>query len=175
MTHGNAIPFVKKIVSGGQTGTDRAALDWAIAHGIPHGGWCPAGRRAEDGAIPAVYQLAETPSRSYQQRTRWNVRDSDATLIISQRSELTGGSKRTQELAAAMGKPCLHLHAGMDMAAALREFLGKHAVSVLNVAGPRESTEPGIGAFVMVTLDDCASGDGDSDSTPGTASVRVVF
>ena len=103
--------------------------------------------------IPGIYQLTETPSRSYQQRTRWNVRDSDATLIISQGPQLTGGSKRTQELAAAMGKPCLHLYAGMDVTMVLRDFLAKHPVSVLNVAGPRESTEPGIGAFVMAALE----------------------
>lgn len=147
--------FVSRIVSGGQTGADRAALDWAIAHGLPHGGWCPAGRRAEDGVIADVYQLIETPSRAYETRTKWNVRDSDATLIISQRAELTSGSKRTQEFAIALGKPCLHLHAGIDAVATLRDFLAKHAVAVLNIAGPRESTEPGIGRFVLATLDAC--------------------
>lgn len=143
------------IISGGQTGADRAALDWAIAHGLPHGGWCPAGRRAEDGVISDIYQLVETPSRAYEPRTKWNVRDSDATLIISQRSELTGGSKRTQEFAIALGKPCLHLHAGLDAAVELRDFLAKHPVTVLNIAGPRESTEPGIGQFVLAALDAC--------------------
>ncbi len=63
-----------KIVSGGQTGADRAALDFAIAHGIPQGGWCPKGRKAEDGPIPDRYQLKETPSDNYAQRTEWNVR-----------------------------------------------------------------------------------------------------
>ena len=70
-----------KIVSGGQTGADRAALDWAIDHGTAHGGWCPRGRRAEDGAIPARYLLNETPSARYEERTEWNVRDSDGTVI----------------------------------------------------------------------------------------------
>ena len=129
--------LVSRIVSGGQTGADRAALDWAIAHGLPHGGWCPAGRRAEDGAIRDIYQLIETPSRGYEQRTKLNVRDSDATLIISQRSELTGGSKRTQEFAFALGKPCLHLHAGINSAAVLRGFLTNNPVTVRNIAGPR--------------------------------------
>jgi hypothetical protein len=147
--------LVSRIVSGGQTGADRAALDWAIAHGLQHGGWCPAGRRAEDGVILDNYQLIETPSRAYEPRTKWNVRDSDATLIISQRSELTGGSKRTQEFAIALGKPCLHLHAGLDAAATLRGFFAENRVAVLNIAGPRESTEPGIGQFVMATLDAC--------------------
>jgi hypothetical protein len=76
----NSIP---KIVSGGQTGADRAALDWALAHGVPCGGWCPKGRKAEDGPIDLKYSLKETPSESYIQRTEWNVRDSDATILFS--------------------------------------------------------------------------------------------
>lgn len=80
-----------KILSGGQTGTDRAALDWAIAHGIPHGGWCPKGRKAEDGPIDGRYQLQETPSSSYVERTEWNVRDSDGTVVFSIAAVLTGG------------------------------------------------------------------------------------
>src|SRR2546423_13574935 len=71
--------FKTKIVSGGQTGADRAALDFALAHKIPQGGWCPKGRRAEDGVIEPCYRLVETPSSRYSQRTAWNVRDSDAT------------------------------------------------------------------------------------------------
>ncbi len=148
--------MLKKILSGGQTGADRATLDWAIAHGIPHGGWCPAGRRAEDGVIADIYQLTETPSRAYEQRTKWNVRDSDATLIISQRPELSGGSKRTQEFAAALGKPCLHLHTELDAPTALREFMANHQITLLNFAGPRESTEPGIGRFVTAMLVACS-------------------
>ena len=70
---------------------DRTALDWALAHHIPHGGWCPAGRRAEDGVIPDCYDLQETPEQNYQQRTKRNVRDSDGTLIITAMKELTGG------------------------------------------------------------------------------------
>jgi len=71
-----------RIVSGGQTGADRAALDWAIAHGIPHGGWCPKGRKAEDGMSQAKYELIETPSTDYVQRTELNVRDSDGTVVF---------------------------------------------------------------------------------------------
>src|SRR5262245_48879825 len=74
---------IARIVSGAQTGADRAALDFAIKHDIRHGGWCPKGRRAEDGQIPERYALEETPSTNYLQRTEWNVRDSDATVIIS--------------------------------------------------------------------------------------------
>jgi hypothetical protein len=71
---------IPKIVSGGQTGADRAALDWALSHQLPCGGWCPKGRKAEDGPIEAKYPLKESPSASYLQRTEWNVRDSDATV-----------------------------------------------------------------------------------------------
>ena len=71
------------ILSGGQTGADRAALDFAIEYGLPHGGWCPRGRLAEDGPIDERYELTETPSHRYAQRTEWNVRDSDATVVFS--------------------------------------------------------------------------------------------
>jgi hypothetical protein len=132
---------LERIISGGRTGADRAALDFALAHGIPHGGWCPKGRRAEDGVIPDRYELRETPSREYRERTEWNVRDSDATVIFSVGRELTGGSKLTAECAAKHGKPSLHLAkaAQGDPAGRLREFLSAHAVKVLNVAGSRAS------------------------------------
>ena len=100
---------IEKIVSGGQTGADRAGLDWAMARGIEHQGWCPAGRKAEDGAIPSEYRLRETGSGNYLVRTRWNVRDSDATAIFSIKSTLTGGSLATQRYARTMGKPCIHI------------------------------------------------------------------
>ena len=148
--------WVAKIVSGGQTGADRGALDWAIASGVPHGGWCPAGRRVEDGVIAKRYGLTETPSRRYEQRTKWNVRDSDGTLIISLRPQLEGGSKTTFELAQRAGKPCLHLHAGNASVSAIRAFVERHAIRVLNVAGPRESREPGIRKFVVGLLTQAA-------------------
>ncbi len=100
-----------KIVSGGQTGADRAALDWAIKKGIPHGGWCPKGRKAEDGRIDAKYQLQDTPSSNYLQRTEWNVRDSDGTVILSIGKRLSGNSSGTLELAIKHRKPYLHLSA----------------------------------------------------------------
>jgi hypothetical protein len=87
------------IVSGGQTGADRAALAWALKHNLPCGGWCPKGRKAEDGPIDSKYPLKETPSASYLQRTEWNVRDSDATVSFSIQPTLSGGSKRTMEFA----------------------------------------------------------------------------
>ncbi|MCP4451447.1 MAG: hypothetical protein GY809_08300, partial [Planctomycetes bacterium] len=98
------------IISGGQTGVDRAALDWAIEAGVAHGGWCPKGRLAEDGPIPSQYDLAETPSDDYAVRTHWNVRDSDATVIVSLHRTLSGGTELTQMLAVALGKPWLHVH-----------------------------------------------------------------
>jgi len=81
---------IEKIVSGGQTGADRAALDWAIEHGIPHGGWCPKGRRAEDGPIDGRYQLQETPTANYVERTKSNARDTDGTVVFSIYISLTG-------------------------------------------------------------------------------------
>ena len=145
---------VERIVSGGQSGADRAALDWAIANGYAHGGWCPRGRRAEDGEIEARYELHETPGDAYLVRTEWNVRDSDATVIFSLAAELTGGSLSTQELAHQLGRPCLHLSraAGGEPATELREFVAQHAVRVLNVAGPRASGEPEVGEFVEAVL-----------------------
>ena len=101
--------IVDRIISGGQTGADRAALDWAIAHGVPHGGWCPKGRKAEDGPIDARYKLVETTSSDYLQRTEWNVRDSDGTVVFSIATMLTGGSKKTVDLARKHRKPVLHL------------------------------------------------------------------
>ena len=134
--------MLKKIVSGGQTGADRAALDFAIANNIPHGGWCPRGRLAEDGVIDARYRLTETPSSNYTERTEWNVRDSQATVIFSIRLRLTGGSKKTAQFARQYGKPWLHLSVareGKNAAKSLAAFLTKHRVTVLNVAGPRGS------------------------------------
>ena len=97
------------IVSGGQTGADRAALDFAIAHHIRHGGWCPKGRLAEDGRISSIYQLRETPSDRYAERTEWNILDSDATVVFSVSTEVYSGTALTLQLAKRLGKPWLHL------------------------------------------------------------------
>jgi hypothetical protein len=137
-------PRIEKIISGGQTGVDRAALDVALAMGIDCGGWCPKGRRAEDGAIPSRYPLAETASPAYSQRTKRNVRDSDGTLILS-RGQPRGGTLLTQRTALELGKPCLSIDLGAPAALAeIREWLDHNAVGVLNVAGPRESQSHGI-------------------------------
>jgi Circularly permutated YpsA SLOG family len=147
------------IVSGGQTGADRAALDFAIAHGIAHGGWCPRGRLAEDGPIPSRYELQETPSKKYAQRTKWNVRDSDATLLFTLAPQMQGGTALTRDLAERLGKPWLHLVGGDADRAAVAEaagrllaFLDGHSVRKLNVAGPRASQEPGVANFVGQVL-----------------------
>ena len=144
-----------KIIAGGQTGVDRAALEWALANGVPHGGWCPKGRKAEDGLIPPQFQLRETGSDNYSIRTRRNVRDSGGTVIFSERAELTGGTKETAEFAKAIGKPLLKLvsSAGIqESATQLNSFLKEHGIVVLNVAGPRASEEPEVSQFVNAVL-----------------------
>jgi hypothetical protein len=149
---------LSKIVSGGQTGADRAALDWAIRRGLPHGGWCPKGRKAEDGVIDRRYNLVETTSEDYSQRTEWNVRDSDGTAVFSLRRELRGGSLLTVELAGHYNKPVIHLRQEDERtnhARELRSFIEELGISVLNIAGPRASEEPGIYQFVSSVLD-CA-------------------
>lgn len=135
-----------KIVSGGQTGVDRAALDVGDSIIYSTGGWCPAGRRAEDGIIPARYPLDETKSRNYATRTKWNVRDSDGTLILNI-GELDGGTMETVEYAAKTGKPCLVVQLDDNehpQPATVKNWLRENSVRFLNVAGPRESKRPGI-------------------------------
>ncbi len=135
---------VMRIVSGGQTGVDRAALDVALALGMPCGGWCPKGRLAEDGTLPARYPLLETLSEDYVQRTTWNVRDADATLILN-RGPMLGGTAQTLDDAVRLGKPCLVLQVEeTPRAEDVRAWIVAHHIQVLNVAGPRESKCPGI-------------------------------
>lgn len=146
-----------KIVSGGQTGADRAGLDWAIFHDIQHGGWCPKARKSEDGVIPAHYNLVESPSSSYLQRTGWNVRDSDATAIFTIAAKLSGGSKRTAEFAKKFGKPWIHIHhqgTYEKQSDRLAQFVNEHGVRVLNVAGSRGSKEPKVRSFVKQVLEE---------------------
>lgn len=147
-----------KIISGGQTGADRAALDWAIKNGVPYGGWCPLGRRAEDGVIPCCYVMQETESKGYMQRTKRNIRDSDATLIISLVPELTGGSKFTQEYARRIAKPCLHLYPDNLWQDQAKAFFETNFIQILNVAGPRGSSAPSIDRFVYEVLDEILAG-----------------
>lgn len=150
--------MISKLVSGGQTGADRAALDFAIEHNIPHGGWCPKGRRAEDGPIDARYLLTETPTANYLQRTEWNVRDSDGTVIFTMSPKLTGGSKKTAEFAKKHKKPCLHVYIPPECFPcsghlAMPGFIRKNKIKILNVAGSRASKNPEIGDDVKKILD----------------------
>ncbi|MCZ6532881.1 MAG: putative molybdenum carrier protein [SAR324 cluster bacterium] len=133
-----------QIVSGGQSGVDSAALEVALELGIPTGGWCPRGCKREDGRVPARYGLQQTPSRGYAQRTRWNVRDSDGTLLLLL-GEAKGGTALTLAEAEKHGKPllALDLSAPLDKAAFLA-WMHEHGISHLNVAGPRESQQPGV-------------------------------
>jgi hypothetical protein len=142
------------IVSGGQTGVDRAALDRAIARGLSHGGWCPRGRRSEGGVIPPQYQLREMPSESYQKRTEQNVIDSDGTVIFALDPILSGGTLQTSVFAKLHGKPLLQLHLGEpNVAVRLAEFVRRHHIETLNVAGPRASEQPSAAVFATETLD----------------------
>ena len=147
--------MIEKIVSGGQTGADRAGLDAAIACGIPHGGWCPKGRKAEDGPIPATYQLAETTSASYSVRTERNVRDSDGSVIFTM-GPLSRGSKLTADYAKKHGKPWVHLDLlAMDDAqatAALASLVEQHDIRTLNVAGSRGSSNPDLADRVFAVV-----------------------
>jgi hypothetical protein len=144
------------IISGGQTGADRAALDFAIEYGFPYDGWCPRGRQAEDGPLDERYELRQTPSRRYSQRTEWNVRDSGATVVFTLAANVQGGTALTTAVATRLDKPWLHL-AGQDVtieqaAMRLRAFVREHDVARLNVAGPRASQEPGVANFVGSVL-----------------------
>lgn len=136
------------VVSGGQTGVDRAALDAAIELRLPHGGWCPLGRRAEDGRLPSRYLLRETDSPRYDVRTKQNVLDSGATLVLF-RGTLSGGTELTYRLALREGRACLAVDLGaspdeLPDVAATREWIRRLKIRRLNVAGPRESQRPGI-------------------------------
>jgi hypothetical protein len=143
-----------QIISGGQTGADRAGLNWAISNGVPHGGWCPRGRKAEDGPIPNAYLLQETVSADYPERTEKNVLFSDATVIFTLAPKLGRGSRLTVKLAQRLQKPWLHIHSQTPQPGKLlAAFICSKQISRLNVAGSRASKEPGIGEFVQHVLD----------------------
>ena len=147
-------------MANGQSGVDRAALDWAIKHGLPHGGWCPRGRTAEDGAIESRYFLQETESAGYRQRTRQNVVDSDGTLILNV-GELSDGSLTTLRFAERFGKPSLvvQLETGAEGIRQTLEWLRAQRIAILNVAGPRESKRPGIYQQAFAFLEKVSRGD----------------
>jgi hypothetical protein len=147
-----------KIISGGQSGVDRAALDVAIKAGIPHGGFCPKGRRAEDGPIPGEYNLTETDTTDYAVRTEMNVDAGDGTLILHVGLPLKGGTAFTVELATAKGKPLLLIDLaapGADPRGRFREWIAAHRIETLNVACPRETQSPGIYERAKTILQNC--------------------
>jgi hypothetical protein len=138
---------LEKIVSGGQTGADQAALDVALELGIPHGGWMPKGRKTEGGPLPARYRLKEMPTDSYSKRTEQNVIDSDGTLIISH-GGLKEGSDYTRKMAVKHGKPWIHIDADKQSTDAavemIRTWISGNDIELLNVAGPPASKDPQI-------------------------------
>jgi hypothetical protein len=147
--------MLQKIVSGGQTGVDRGALDAALAASFPCGGWCPQGRKAEDGVIAGHYPLAEMSVPGYRPRTRQNVLDSDGTLIVFFGAP-SGGTLETLRIAEEAGKPFLTLDASIKpveiSAVEAAAFIEQHAIATLNVAGPRESTHAGGGEYARALI-----------------------
>ncbi len=132
---------VRKIISGGQTGVDRAGLDFAIENQIPHGGYCPKGRKAEDGKISNSYNLIETATSNYKERTEKNLIESDGTLIIN-KGELSGGTLLTANLCKKHKKPLFIVDLSNITAKTKEEFnswIKDNSIKTLNIAGPRES------------------------------------
>jgi len=147
----------EKIVSGGQTGVDRASLDWAIQNGIAHGGWCPKGRLATDGPLSPHYHLRETDSSGYRQRTKLNVRDSDATLIFNI-GELDGGTLQTVRFAQTLKKPHYVFQLEQASTATVDKMIRWWRTldaRCLNIAGPREEKRVGIYLATLSILDAC--------------------
>jgi len=149
--------LIRKIISGGQTGVDQAALKVAVAAGIEIGGWCPPNRECETGKIPAEFPLVPTdktrsdsaPDVPRSLRTELNVRDSDATCIISSSNlvSVDKGTEWTARCATRFGKPLLSVDAYDDAAGEkITEWIKEHGIETLNVSGPSENTAPGIGA-----------------------------
>jgi hypothetical protein len=148
--------MLKKIISGGQTGADRAALDAAMRLGIPHGGWIPKGRIAEDGPLDTAYRLLEMPTDSYAERTEKNVLESDGTLIISHGAP-TGGTEYTRKMVLKHGKQMLHIDPDLygnlaDAASLVKDWIAIHNIEIMNVAGPRASKDSRIYSVTLTIL-----------------------
>jgi Circularly permutated YpsA SLOG family len=138
--------MLDKIISGGQTGVDTAALDVAIALRIPHGGRCPKGRLRENGIIPLLYTLKETESSDYSERTKLNIQDSDGTLIFLPLNKIiTDGTRLTIQEAEKRNKPHLIIYCfEEEQSDQIKSWLNENNIGILNIAGPRESQAPGI-------------------------------
>jgi Circularly permutated YpsA SLOG family len=173
------LKMIRKIISGGQTGADRAGLDFAIEAGLEHGGYVPRGRKAEDGRIDDRYNLIELSTSSYPARTRRNIEKSDGTVIFSLERALSGGTKLTLELANKLGKPVLRIYDTREERGsnpdslcleiqALSDFVCSNKIEILNVTGPRESREPGVYDWTLkmfrLFLNRTASGAGSTES-----------
>jgi hypothetical protein len=145
-----------KIISGGQTGVDRAALDVAPKHGIECDGWCPAGRMDEFGRIPNRYPVKELQRGTFADRTLQNVKDSDATIVIYF-AELRGGTEFTVECCKQLQRPHKLIDAAKmpanEAAAAMVDFVRDHKIDILNIAGPRQSEWPGGYEYAFRALD----------------------
>jgi hypothetical protein len=144
--------MIKKIISGGQTGVDRAALDVGIKLHFPIGGWCPKGRKAEDGVLDEKYPLEELSSPLYSARTLKNVQESDGTLILCL-GKLTGGTALTKKYAEQEKKPCLVIDLQNPSLEAVSKWVEENKIQVLNVAGPRESSRPKIYALAFAFIE----------------------
>jgi len=141
-----------KVISGGQTGVDRAGLDAAMEAGIPVGGFCPKGRLAEDGTVPEKYPLIELEGGGYPARTEKNVMESDGTLILNI-GRLTGGTRLTLDSARKHKKPCLVVQLDNDPGiGSVWQWVREHSIRVLNIAGPRESKYPGLHGIAVSFL-----------------------
>ena len=136
--------MVVKVISGGQSGADRAGLDAAMEAGIPVGGYCPKGRLTEDGTVPDKYPLIELTKGGYPARTERNVVESDGTLILNV-GKLSGGTRLTQDCTRKHGKPCLVVQLDHEPETApVLQWVKEHSIHILNIAGPRESKHPGL-------------------------------
>jgi hypothetical protein len=157
-----ALPMtLKRIVSGGQTGVDRGALDAAITNGFDCGGWVPGDRMAEDGVISDRYPLTPLPNGNYQQRTRLNVVDSDGSAVLYDGS-LSGGTRLTHDLCKLSSRPCLLVDARetpdpIAAAQAVLKFIKDNKIETLNVAGPRASGWPAGYVFAAAVVGEVIS------------------
>lgn len=148
--------MLKKIISGGQPGAARAALDWCITHNFPYGGWCPRWRRMQDGILDERYlELKETSLPIYSQAKDWNVRDSDGTVVFTLEEELDSFTKKTIDFAKKREKPYRHFcGTGFELTEEFHHFIKRNQIETLNIAGSHDSDELGIYMYVEDILNE---------------------